>query len=371
MKKLVRHSKLSRIILLFFIISIVQSATNLGVSVKAQTSDTYIFIAYGDTRGSGSDAVSPLHANIVNAFLQHSPELIIHTGDMVNEGGVWNQWLNFNASIQPIWEAGIPLFGIVGNHEKYTDQWNVFDTNFTNYKNFFDFTHVIDQTGETELHYSFDYKGIHFIILNTEDYFDYDTNMYNCSASQMDWLLTDLAQTTQSDFIVASFHRPAWSIRQDRADRWAQAETVRHEFHQLFIQYDVDLVFNGHDHHYFRGIRDGIYYIVTGGGGASLYPPDPSAPHWQEGDIANQTYHYCRINVEPSTVSVSIYRLDNTTIDSFDILRSSLLIPLPIELLVPHIIGLYILVLIIVSIVVILKKKAIVNSLTKFQSCNR
>lgn len=321
--------------------------------IDAQSPARFTFIAYGDTRGSAGSAVASIHSEIVTAYMQQNPDFVIHTGDMVNHGGIWNQWLSFNASIQPIWDAGIPLFGVVGNHEKYTDQWNVFDENFTQYRRFFNFSSVIDTPGETELHYSFDYGGVHFIILDTEDYFSYGTEIYNCSEAQMDWLLTDLATTGPTDFIVVSYHRPAWSVRQNREDRWAQAETIRHEFHQLFVQHGVDLVFSGHDHHYYRGVRDGIYYVVTGGGGAPPYAPDPTAPHWQEGDVALQTNHYCRIDVTPDQVSVIALQLDNTTIDLFTIDTSSMLTPLPAELQLLILLSMFSAILLIVGIVYI------------------
>ncbi len=321
-------------------------------STGAQSLSSFTFIAYGDTRGSSGSAVAPIHSEIVTAYLQHNPDFVIHTGDMVNQGGIWNQWLSFNASIQPIWEAGIPLFGVVGNHEKYTEQYGVFDENFTQYRRFFNFSSVIDTPGETELHYSFDYGGVHFIILNTEDYFDYNTELFNCSQTQMDWLLNDLATTKPADFIVASYHRPAWSIRENREYRWAQAETIRHEFHQLFVQYGVDLVFCGHDHYYYHHNRDNIHYVVTGGGGASLYSPDMSAPHWQEGDITNQTYHYCKIEVAANMITVTVLKLDNITIDAFLIQRPpvGLLLPLEIQLLLlTAIIGVVIFIAVIVG----------------------
>lgn len=328
-----------------------------SLSTEAQSPSTFTFIAYGDTRGSGDTAVASIHSQIVTAYMQHNPALVIHTGDMVNQGGIWNQWLSFNSTIQPIWDAGISLFGVVGNHEKYTETYGVFDEDFTQYRRFFNFSNVIDTPGETELQYSFDYGGVHFIILNTEDYFSYDTEMFNCSQAQMDWLLNDLATTQPSDFIVASYHRPAWSVRQDRPDRWEQAETVRHEFHQLFVQYGIDLVFCGHDHHYYRGIRDGIYYVVTGGGGAPPYSPDSTAPHWQEGDVANRTYHYCKIDVKPNEVTVTALHPDNSTVDFFTIQTSSMLIPIPPELQLFLILGMCGIILLVVITVILLERR--------------
>ena len=302
----------------------------------AQTPTDFTFIAYGDSRGSEGSAVSAMHTEIVTAYMKHNPDFVIHTGDMVNQGGIWNQWLSFNATIQPILDAGIPLYGVVGNHEKYTDVWDVYDENFTQYQQFFDFSAVIETSEETELHYSFDYGGVHFIILNTEDYFDDSSEVFNCSQSQMDWLLSDLATTQPTDFIVAAYHRPSWSVRQFREDCWEQAETVRREFHQLFVEYDVDIVFCGHDHFYYRGVRDGIYYVVTGGGGAPLYTPDPSAPHWQAGDVANRTHHYCKIDVTPDLICVTVLHPENSTVDFFTLepVPQPYLIPLEFQLLI-------------------------------------
>jgi len=331
---MVRPQKNTIAAIFVLLFSILAPQLITSTSILAQPLSDFTFIAYGDSRGAGDDAVSPIHSDIVTAYLQQNPDFVIHTGDMVNRGGIWNQWLEFNDSIQPIWDAGILFFGVVGNHEKYTDQWNITDEDFTQYRQFFNFADFTNNPGETELHYSFDYGGIHFIILNTEDYFDYDTDIFNCSQTQMDWLLTDLANTRPTDFIIASYHRPAWSIRQNRVDRWDQAETIRQEFHQLFVQHGVDLVFCGHDHYYYRCIRDGIYYVVTGGGGAPPYPPDPTAPQWQVGDVAYQAYHFCKIDVESTQVSVTAIQPDNTTIDFFVINTMSQTIPIQFQLLI-------------------------------------
>jgi len=283
------------------------------------------FIAYGDTRSSGlPDAVSPFHAGIVQAYLQHDPDLIIHTGDMVHSGGLWHQWTEFNESISAVREAGIPFYGVAGNHEKYTDQWDVHDENLTNYISYFDYTDALDQPGENELHYSIDYEGVHFIFLNTEDRFEEvegGSSVFNCSSAQMEWLLADLNETQVDDFIVASFHRTAWSIRVARPERWEQAATIREEFHDIFVQHGVDLVLMGHDHYYYRTIRDGIFYVTTGGGGAPLAGVDTEAPIWQEGDVAHKKYHYCHVEVDSTTVTVTTLTPDGVALDSFALNR--------------------------------------------------
>ncbi|NHJ15207.1 MAG: hypothetical protein EAX95_16110, partial [Candidatus Thorarchaeota archaeon] len=77
----------------------------------------FSFIAYGDTRGDGEEAVSPLNEDIVELFCQHDPEFVIHTGDMVRSGAEAYQWEAFNDTIWPLWLLGTPMYGAPGNHE--------------------------------------------------------------------------------------------------------------------------------------------------------------------------------------------------------------------------------------------------------------
>ena len=50
---------------------------------------------------------------------------------------------------------------------------------------------------------------------------------------------------------------------------------VRRAWVPLFERYGVRLVLSGHDHNYQRFARDGVTYVVHGGGGAGLYPLRP------------------------------------------------------------------------------------------------
>ncbi|MFW9833210.1 MAG: metallophosphoesterase family protein [Candidatus Thorarchaeota archaeon] len=286
--------------------------------------DTFCFIAYGDTRADSPGNVSPIHEELVGFYLQQDPELIIHTGDLVYHGGEWYQYADFNDSIQLILDYEVPFFTAVGNHEMYTDDW-VNDPTFTNYTAYVDYSDVASDCGGTELHYSFDANGTHFIFLNTE--WNWDGGEYDCSAAQMAWLEADLESTAPDDFVVVVFHRPPYSIRYNRPDRWAEAASIREEFHSLFVSYDVDLVFNGHDHLYYRTIRDGIYYVVTGGGGAPLTLYQTENTVWQEGDVAFSDYHYCVAKYESGYLNVEVVLRNGTIRDSFSLLVDQELAP--------------------------------------------
>lgn len=43
------------------------------------------------------------------------------------------------------------------------------------------------------------------------------------------------------------------------------------EITRLFSKYNVTAVFAGHDHLYYRTKRDGVYYVISSGAGASIY----------------------------------------------------------------------------------------------------
>ena len=63
-------------------------------------------------------------------------------------------------------------------------------------------------------------------------------------------------------------HNPPYTAteRDNAVDQALRATLV-----PLFEQYGVDVVFSGDDHFYRHSLRNGIHYIITGGGGAPLH----------------------------------------------------------------------------------------------------
>ena len=179
------------------------------------------------------------------------------------------------------------------------------------------------------------------------------------NATQLAWLQEDLNTTQPDDFIVVSFHRPAWSVRWGRPDRWEDAESVRDNFHELFVDHGVDLVFSGHDHYYYQTTRDDTYYVTTGGGGAPLTDYDPLAPTWQEGDTAFSTHHFCNVEVNATHVQVTALDTTGSLQHAFAIPRPAppttpaTLPPFMIEVIIISIVGL----VIVIALVVYIKRR--------------
>ena len=126
-------------------------------------------------------------------------------------------------------------------------------------------------------YYSYDFGGWHVISLNSELYFDGGTPSE--AKQQEDWLRQDLTDH-KSLCTMAYFHRPLFS-----SGMHGGTQDVRPLWN---IMYDagVDVVLNGHEHHYERfmpqtpaGIADtkrGIEQIIVGTGGGDLRGVRPS-----------------------------------------------------------------------------------------------
>ena len=91
-----------------------------------------------------------------------------------------------------------------------------------------------------------------------------DSNLV--SDRQTAWLEEQLAAST-STWKIAVFHHPPYTCGGHSGHSRVQRRWV-----PLFESYGVQLVLSGHDHNYqrFAG-RDGVTYVVHGGGGAGLY----------------------------------------------------------------------------------------------------
>jgi 3',5'-cyclic AMP phosphodiesterase CpdA len=86
-------------------------------------------------------------------------------------------------------------------------------------------------------------------------------------ASQRRWLAQALAGSI-APWKVVAFHHPPFSCGE-----YSGVAEMRRLLAPVFERYGVDLVLSGHDHNYQRfGPRNGVTYVVHGGGGARLYP---------------------------------------------------------------------------------------------------
>ena len=250
------------------------------------------FVIYGDTRTNHK-----VHRKVVLAAVEQRPDFIVQTGDLVANSNSAKQWTNFDRIIEPIRKNDIAYYPARGNHDvgkrsKYAEEMpaslhsgNIF-------------------------YYRFDIQNLRFLALDTE-------SDLSVKSVQYKWLEKELKDArTENKFVVPFFHQAIFSV----GDRHGSNVLLQSILHPLFKQYGVRLVFQGHDHIYYRTTRDGIAYLVTGGGGAPLY--HIVASELQTGDVAKRLHHFCVADLFHDEIKITVYAVSRkdariTVIDKF------------------------------------------------------
>jgi len=225
------------------------------LSAWAQTPDGVHFVVFGDNRG-GKDGPQPeVFTRLVRQMAGLNPDFVIGTGDYVygasSQDTLRDQWNQFLSAMAPLQEARTTYFvPAAGNHEISGGDGNAL---FLQYFQ--------------RLYFSFSRGGSHFIVLNTEE----PGLESRIAGKQREWLKRDLAAAKDASHIFIALHRPMYPVATHKGDSLDMYPAERDGLHQLFVQHRVTCVFEGHEHLYNRQTRDGVVYIITGGGGAPLY----------------------------------------------------------------------------------------------------
>jgi hypothetical protein len=91
----------------------------------------------------------------------------------------------------------------------------------------------------------------------------------------------------------------------------------------LFEKYRATAGFFGHDHNYQHYVKDGIHYVITGGGGAPLY--DVSMPPKDIMIKAISVENFVTVSVNGNIAKVETKAIDGSILDAFETERSGTL----------------------------------------------
>ncbi|CAI2175409.1 7975_t:CDS:2 [Funneliformis geosporum] len=213
------------------------------------------------------------------ASKQHSPNFIIHAGDVVQEFDNLQQWQT--DFYDPLTSYNLaqhaPIIYAHGNHD--------FDPNKSN----------MYTTGAHW--YSFTIANTRWIVLDS-----------NIDDEKQDlWLSHELSspETQNASFKIVVVHIPpfmefwepvAWHEKKEK--HWG--EFVRTRFVPLFRKYGVDLVISGHQHNYQRGQSDGTIYTIIGGAGGKL--DFDRVEDWAFYNVVRKTHHYILMEIWSETI---------------------------------------------------------------------
>jgi predicted phosphodiesterase len=266
------------------------------------------FAVLGDS--GGATAAQLAVAARVKAF---APDLVLHTGDVIYESGAPHEL--DPAYFTPYRDLldRIPFYLSLGNHDVLT----------ANGQPLLDAVVLpVNAQEGTERYYSFDRGGAHVVVLDSN-------SPLAAGAPQRAWLEGDLASTS-ANWVFVVFHHPLFSSSRHGSDLALRAELA-----PLFEQRGVDVVFNGHDHVYERTFPmvagapvesdeephysdpAGPIYVVTGGGGRSLYASGTSAFT----ACAEAAYHHVEVELDAATATFTAVRRNGTAMDRFTIAK--------------------------------------------------
>lgn len=268
----------------------------------------FTFIYFGDPQ---NDLHSQWSRVIRQAYATApTASFMLYAGDLVNRGyndEEWNDWYRAGGFIH----RSIPSIMTPGNHE-YTNVvlsplWR---THFTLPEN--------GPVGEEALYgacYYIDYPMVRVISLDGEQ-IDEDPEL---RLAQAQWLEEVLKETKQP-WTILTLHYPFYSTKPNRDN-----PKLRAAFKPLLDKYKVDLILQGHDHGYGRGMMDvngpgdkGTMYVVSVSG-PKMY--DVGDLDWmQKGGSNTQLYQV--LTVDQEKLYYKSYTATGKLFDAFELKKS-------------------------------------------------
>jgi acid phosphatase len=129
--------------------------------------------------------------------------------------------------------------------------------------------------------------------------------------AQTRWLTRTLARRSGFRRIV-TFHHPPYTCGGHLG-----SATVRKAWVPLFERYGIRLVLSGHDHNYQRFERNGITYVVHGGGGAGLYKLRACPRGYPRRLAARVGWGFLHLGVGSEGIEIQVLDLAGSAIDRF------------------------------------------------------
>jgi predicted phosphodiesterase len=217
-------------------------------------------------------------------------DFILHAGDLVETPNA-HYWPHWFASFEPMLLAA-PFIPVLGNHEKNSVSY---------YKAF---AHPPGAGQGDERWWALHWGDVVVVGLDTS------VTRADRILEQQAYARAELSGPERWKFVI--FHHPIYSSDAYHGSGYGY-ELI---YHPIFVEAGVDIVFNGHAHNYERIEKDGIVYLVLGGGGAV---PRELAPTRVEGSIVAIENHnfYARVAATKDSVSVDIVSVAEATETTF------------------------------------------------------
>lgn len=301
-------NKYSFLVLLASLVSLTgctkKSAAQASVDLQAKVSTPFRFIAYGDTRfhdPNDTEAANPaVRVALVKAIAAADPAFICFTGDIVYNGYDPNDWKVWDSETETWRQKNIPVYPALGNHDLHGSEKAALANYFERFPEL-----------NNSRYYAVRAANSLLLVL--------DSSLDEVEGPQGQWLNGKLDQIPSDvDFVFIMLHHPPYTSSSD-AKMFGGGHSSRSPEQKLAKMLEARqpntrarfIVFAGHVHNYERHEHGGVTYFVSGGGAAHAYPIERAPDDPFQSKAIN--YHYLLVEVDQSSVKITMHRIDLTS----------------------------------------------------------
>ena len=272
-------------IILLSLVLLVIAGLHMDQPMMADQPSSFTFAVFGDNRPSLPTQTMPeTFKRVLKAIDVVNPAFAVNTGDCIfgsygSRKLLETQYKDYADTTKSLLRTKVYL--AIGNHEILGSKAN---------QEFF-----TKELGGSP-YYSFDYEDSHFIALDSEVV----GQAGKIAGEQLEWLKDDLQKSRAARHKFVFLHRPLYPVDGHMGSSMDVSPKDRDALHSLFARNRITAVFVGHEHLYNYQVRNGVWYIITGGGGAFTYPSSRG-----EGDF----YHFVEVKVNGDKVEMQVRKL--------------------------------------------------------------
>lgn len=208
--------------------------------VRVNTDDYRIYTMtdiHIDTTTFNLDTFTTAFLKDAQSPVEHTAPFCFCLGDIIN---AVNNFPKFQAYVTKIEDAGFKVYGTPGNHDLYYDQWQI-------YRSYWHTSHfplvVLTPSGKKDL----------FVFV--------DSSSGTLGKLQTEWLRSLLKDASGEGYrhIMICTHTHIWKKDQSQGHTSNFAMEETYELADMFAQYGVEEVIQGHSHsrniQYFKNVR--------------------------------------------------------------------------------------------------------------------
>jgi predicted phosphodiesterase len=268
--------------LAFLLAAIAASGASEHASPLPNKAGSLKFAAIGDN-GTGDQPQYDVARQMATAHAAFPYDLVIMLGDNMYGGQKPADFVDkFEKPYAALLQAGVTFRASLGNHDRPDN---------VSYK-------LYNMDGQR--YYTYTRNNVRFVVLDSTQ----------LDAKQLQWLETTLVNAKEP-WKICYFHHPLYS----NAARHGSSVDLRVILEPIFVRYDVDVVFSGHDHVYERiKPQNGIYYFVSGSAGqlrkGNMRPNEDTAAYF------DQDQSFMLVEVSDDDMFFSVISRTGRTVDS-------------------------------------------------------